>query len=328
LGKNSETAKNEYIVKIKNLTINYKVRTGLVKAVENISLNIPKNKVIAIIGESGCGKSTLAKSFLGILAGNVEISENSEIDYNGTNILKLSYEELRMYRWQKASMVFQAAQNALNPTLRIEEQLLDTMIDHGIKDLNKAKEKVRKLIEMVYLNPTRVLKAYPHQISGGMRQRVIIALSLVLDPEFIILDEPTTALDVITQYYIFKIFKEIHQELGLTMILITHDIISAYKIADIIVVMYGGRIMEVANVRKIFDSPKHPYTEGLLNSIPRITDKRFEIKPIPGFPPDLINKPSGCIFHPRCYKANEKCKTNEINLKEADENWLVACINQ
>ncbi len=324
------------LLQLKNLSINYRIRDGVIKAVDNINLDIPKGKLTSVIGESGCGKSTIATAIMGSFAPNAFLGEKSEIIFEDKNLLNLPYEEVRNFRWHKASMVFQAAQNALNPTLRIRDQLLDVIYDHNMGLTKKlALKRVDEYLRKVYLDPERILKSYPHEISGGMRQRVIIAMALLLEPELLILDEPTTALDVITQYFIFDILQELHRDLGVTMVLITHDIELASKISDKVVVMYGGRIMEQGPSEKLFfdkdAGAKHPYTEGLLNSIPSITDTEFNVVPIPGFPPDLINKPEGCIFHPRCTKTLDYCAEKfpemiEIGSDRCDlSGWTVAC---
>lgn len=315
---------SESILDIKNLSISYSIREGEVKSVENVSINFPKGKNTAIIGESGCGKSTIANSIIGILSPNSKIKQGSQINFDGENILNMSKEKQRLFRWQKASMVFQAAQNALNPTVRIGEQLLDSIIDHQNVNKVQAAAKVTELLQLVKLDANRVVNSYPHELSGGQRQRVIIAMSMVLDPQLIILDEPTTALDMITQTYIFDILLDIHKKNNLSMILITHDLTAAVKLADKIVVMYGGKVMEAGDTEDIFKNPLHPYSEGLLGSMPFIDGSIVKKKSIPGTPPDLINRPKGCIFNSRCYLAEEKCRVEEPPLKNT-ENRQIAC---
>ncbi|RYX99842.1 ABC transporter ATP-binding protein [bacterium] len=315
---------SESILDIKNLSIHYSIREGTVKSVEDVSIDFPKGKNTAIIGESGCGKSTIANSIVGILSPNSIVKDQSQIVFRGKNILKASKEEQRLFRWQKASMVFQAAQNALNPTIKIGEQLLDSIYDHIKISKNDALKKVDELLKLVKLDANRVINSYPHELSGGQRQRVIIAMSMVLDPELIILDEPTTALDMITQTYIFDILLEIHRTKNLSMILITHDLTAAVKLADKIVVMYGGKVMESGETDDIFRNPLHPYTEGLLGAMPFIDGSVVQKKSIPGSPPDLINRPKGCIFASRCYLVQDICKVDEPALK-TNNNRQVAC---
>ncbi len=314
----------ESVISIKNLSIAYSIREGWVKSVENVSIEFPKGKNTAVIGESGCGKSTIANSIIGILAYNSKISAESQIIFDGKNVLKASKEEQRNFRWKKASMVFQAAQNALNPTVKIGEQLADSMIDHGINNKAEISKKIEELLNLVKLDAPRVLNSYPHELSGGQRQRVIIAMSMVLDPELIILDEPTTALDMITQTYIFDILLDIHKKRNLSMILITHDLTAAVKLADKIVVMYGGKVMESGSTEEMFDNPQHPYTEGLLGAMPFIDGTVVKKKSIPGSPPDLVNRPKGCIFNSRCYLVEDRCKNEEPLLKDIGDRQI-AC---
>ena len=314
------------MVKFENLKIDYIVREGAVKVVDGITFGIERGKITALIGESGSGKSTLAKAILGTNSPNARVSKESRIIFNDENLLDLSAEHLRRFRWQKAAMVFQAAQNALNPTMRIKDQLLDTMMDHEEKfDYGRALKKASGLLEMVRLIPGRALNAYPHELSGGMRQRVIIAMALLLDPEFLILDEPTTALDVITQSYIFDLLEEIHKRLGITMFFITHDVSAVARLAHNVAVLYAGKIFETGPSEDLFRSPVHPYTQGLLSAIPSIEGEQVSRKAIPGMPPDLINKPSGCVFHPRCYLAENICSLKEPPLIDTGEGRLAAC---
>lgn len=318
--------KSEIILKIENLKVDYEVKEGLVKSVDNVSFDVEKGKVTALIGESGSGKSTLTGAILRILAPNGRIDPSGKILFNGQDILKMSSEEIRQFRWMKASMVFQAAQNAMNPVLRIEDQIMDSVIDHGIDPHSEeVRGRLQSLLSMVRLEPDRVLRAYPHQLSGGMRQRVIIALSMILDPEFIILDEPTTALDVITQHYIFDILRDIHEKTKVSMIFITHDMSAVAKLAHTIGVMYAGKIFEMTSAHKLFETPMHPYTIGLLGSIPSIEGDVIQRKPIEGQTPDLINKPAGCVFHPRCSFVQDLCREKEPPFREIEEGHKAAC---
>ncbi len=319
------TEKN-IILQFKHVKVDYQVKEGLVKSVDNVTFDVEKGKITALIGESGSGKSTLTGTILRILAPNGKISPESKIIFHGKDILEMTEHEVRDFRWRRASVVFQAAQNALNPTVRIKAQILDTLTDHGKnwRD-SKYRERLGNLFSMVRLDPKRVLHAYPHELSGGMRQRVIIVMAMILEPEFIILDEPTTALDVITQSYIFDILKEIHDSTGQTMMFITHDMSAVAKLADAIGVMYGGKIFEFAGADGLFNTPLHPYTKGLLNSIPSIEGDEIKRKPVKGQTPDLINKPSGCIFHPRCDYAEQICSEKEPEFLDKGKGHFVAC---
>ena len=305
------------LVEVQDLRVDYQVREGLIKSVDGVSLGLEQGLVTALIGESGSGKSTLSNAMLRLLPPNGKIDPKSRVTFEGKNILEMSAEAVRQFRWRQASLVFQAAQNALNPTVPIRQQLLDAVEDHReTPDL----ERLARLLGMVRLDPGRVLKAYPHELSGGMRQRVIIAMALMMAPQLVILDEPTTALDVITQSYIFEILQDIHHETGLTMLFITHDMAAVAKLADRIGVMYAGKLMELAPAERLFSAPRHPYTIGLLNSIPRVDGDTVQRKPIEGQTPDLIHKPPGCVFHPRCPHVVERCKVEEPRMDDG-----VAC---
>ena len=321
------------IVKLQNLSVAYATRDGALKSLDNLSLDFADNAVTAVIGESGCGKTTLLNTIIGILPANAKIAPGSRVLFRDEDLLKQTREQQRRFRWQRASMVFQAAQNALNPTITVAEQLLDAIWDHDRRIGTKAaRAKIIDLLQMVRLDPQRVMNSYPHQLSGGMRQRAVIAMAMVLDPELIILDEPTTALDMITQHYIFDILVDIQKQRKLAMILITHDIAIAARLADNMVVMYGGEIMETAKTADLFAKPYHPYSKGLLDSIPFIDGEIVDKKPIQGAPPDLIDKPVGCIFGSRCRFAKDACRKNKPPLAEVgkgDRNpRYVACIRK
>ncbi len=301
---------NEVILSIRNLTVHYYGLRGAVKAVDNVSFDVMRNEVLGIVGESGSGKSTLALAILRLLPPNSRIVSGS-ILYNGVDLTRLNEKEMREIRWSKISLVPQAALNALNPTMSIREHFIETARAHGIRDKSLVIEKSKELLELLRLEPRRVLSSYPHELSGGMKQRVLIALSLLLDPELLILDEPTTALDVLTQRAILDLLKDIKSKLNITMIFITHDIAVIADLADRVAVMYAGKVFEVGDVYTIFKSPYNPYTKALIRSIPSITGRVEEMKPIPGSPPDLVRPPSGCRFHPRCEERVEICSKKE-----------------
>lgn len=312
------------LLQIEHLTISYTLRGRKLLPVEDVSLGFTQGKITALIGESGCGKSTLTAGILGTLAPNSRIASGAHMWFKEKDLLTLSPEAQRRFRWQQASMVFQAAQNALSPTLRIEEQLVDTLLDHQAMSLPEARQRARERLGQVRLEADRVLQAYPHQLSGGMRQRVLIAMALLMEPELILLDEPTTALDVITQRYIFDILRAIHRDLGTTLILITHDLAAASELADEVVVMYAGRIMEQSPAKTFFSQPVHPYSEGLLRALPTLVGDTRQREPIAGHPPDLAAKPSGCVFHPRCPIAEAICSQKSPVLAPVGES-LAAC---
>ena len=312
------------LLSIKGLRVVYLSPRGYVKAVDNVSLDVVKGEVLGIVGESGSGKSTLAHSILRILPPNAKIVDGS-IVFEGVDIVKLSEKKFRDFRWKRISMVPQAALNALNPTMKIVDHFIETAKYHGLNDRRAVIEKAAKLLELLRLDPDRVLPSYPHELSGGMRQRVLIALSMLLDPELLILDEPTTALDVLTQRLILDLLKEIRSRLGLTMIFITHDIATIADLADRVAVMYAGKLFEVGDVYTVFKNPANPYTVALMKSIPSLIGKVEDMKPIPGSPPDLVNPPPGCRFHPRCPYAMDVCRKREPPLVELKPGHYTAC---
>jgi peptide/nickel transport system ATP-binding protein len=316
---------SENIIEVRGLTVDFPLRRGTGRAVNNVDFDIPKGKITAVVGESGSGKSTLASAILRVVSSPGLISAGSVI-YKGKDVLQYSKEELQKYRWEEVSMVFQAAQNALNPVMTVKEQIIETVQAHT-KEMTEEDilTKASKLLEYVRLEPKRVLGSYPHELSGGMKQRVMIAFALLMDPELVILDEPTTALDVITQDYIFDILAQIHKDLGITMMLNTHDIGVVAKVADRIGVMYAGHIVEVGDIYTIFENSDHPYTTGLMNAAPSLIEELKDKDPIKGSPPDIFNLPTGCPFNPRCNDARDICfKEKPTSVRRGDDH-IVSC---
>lgn len=312
-------------MELKNITVEFMLRRGNLRAVERASLTVKKGEIIGIVGESGSGKSTLASTILNIVSVPGKITEG-EIIYKGRNILGFSREELNQYRWRDVAMVFQAAQNSMNPVIKVKEQIIETVAAHRSVPEREVLDKARKLLEYVRLDADQVLNSYPHQLSGGMKQRAIIAMSLLLDPDILILDEPTTALDVITQAYIMDILKKIHSELGITMIFLTHDVSIIGKIADRVGVMYAGQLVELGNVDDIFYDSLHPYTSGLIHAAPSLFDDIRKRRAIPGSPPNLINPPEGCRFNPRCTLTSAGvCIGEDLDLFEVSEGHFTRC---
>ena len=314
----------ENIVQIKNVSIEYQMRKFSLKAVDRVDFDIPAGKITALVGESGSGKTTVASALLNCISSPGKIVEGEVLYYapdgSVTDVAKLDENRLNDFRWQQISMVFQGAQSSLNPVVNIFNQFYETMQVHENykpkkerKKLTKedAKERIRYLLEFVNLDAERVMNAYPHELSGGMKQRVMIAFSLLLDPKLIILDEPTTALDVITQDFIFKLLQKVNREMNIAMLLLTHDIAVVAKYADYMGVMYGGQIAEYGTVEDVFSKMYHPYTRGLINSTPAINKDVAQLRPLPGDPPNLMNMPSGCRFHPRCEKCMDVCRNSE-----------------
>ncbi len=301
-----------------------------IRAVNNVSLPIVKGKITAIVGESGSGKTTLVSSILRNISSPGEVVEGEVLfcgaDGEEVKILQLGKAQLQEYRWRDASMVFQASQSTLNPTMKIGEQFYETARYHGCKQTFKEyRPHIEELLEYVKLDANRVIDSYPHELSGGMKQRVMIAFALLLSPQVIILDEPTTALDVITQYYIFEILSEINKTRGITMILLTHDIGIVARAADYVAVMYAGKLMEYGSVYEVFDLHLHPYASGLINATPSIVADISKMKAIGGEAPNLLALPKGCVFSPRCTECTEKCTAAEPDMYTVSEGHIVRC---
>lgn len=313
---------------LRNVHIIYGARKGDVRAVRGVDLDLRAGESIALIGESGSGKTTLGLGIVRLLVKSAEISKG-EIIYrrNGTevNVLDLEKKALREFRWKECSMVFQSALNAFNPVIRIWDQMRDTAQSHGWKDKKAIRQRALDLLRFVQLDAERVIDAYPHELSGGMRQRVLIALSLLLDPQVLILDEPTTALDILTQRTIIDLLRKLKEEQHFTMIFISHDLAIAAELADRIATMYAGRIVELGSSDDIFYRPRHPYTLGLIRAVPKVVGDFQELFSIPGSPPDLIDLPDGCKFHPRCPYATDKCKVEEPDLVTVGHEHEAAC---
>jgi len=313
----------EEILKIRDLKLYYRTLRGTVRAVDSISFHLCKGETLAIVGESGCGKTSTAIAIMRLLPRNIDVYEG-EIILDGVNIMQMDDERFRKeISWRKISMVFQGAMNALNPVIKVGFQVAEPLIIHAKMDKNKALSKARELLELVGL-PAFIADRYPHELSGGMKQRVVIAMALALNPSIVILDEPTSALDVITQANIMNLLKKLKKESSLSYILITHDLALSSELADKIAVMYGGKIVEYGTSEQIYLDAKHPYSQKLLASIPTLrTDKKLEF--IPGAPPDLVSPPSGCRFHPRCPYIMPICKEKEPSFQKIEENRYVAC---
>ncbi len=311
------------LLSVQDLVVEYAARQDTVRAVDRASLDVYAGDWMAVVGESGCGKSTLAYAIIRQVPHPGEIKEGT-ILFDGQNVLELDRRALREFRWKEIAIVFQAAQNALNPVMRIADQMIETVVDHESRPRKEILVHASELLRLVRLEPARVLRAYPHELSGGMKQRVIIAMSLLLNPRLLILDEPTTALDVVTQNYILDILADIRKKLRLTMLLLTHDMSIVAKVSDRVGVMYAGQIVETGRAEEIFYHPWHPYTRGLLKAAPSLIGELGEKRPIPGFPPDMRNPPPGCRFHPRCSYADDRCSLEEPSLEKVDGRQ-VAC---
>lgn len=313
------------LLEVQNLTTYYTTLRGPVHAVENISFSMDKGEPLGLAGESGCGKTTVALSILKILPYNGKVI-SGKILFKGKDIVKVSDEEMRtQIRWKGASLIFQGAMNALNPVYKIEDQIIEAILTHepGVTK-KEAKERIVRLFEMVGVDPSRKGN-YPHEFSGGMKQRAMIAMALACNPEILIADEPGTALDVIVQAQVLKLFNELKKRLNLATILISHDLSIISETCDKLAIMYAGKIVELGDVYTMFKDPLHPYTEGLISAFPNIKEQRRKMISIPGTPPDLLRPPSGCKFHPRCSYAMDICKKNEPEFIEISKGHFVMC---
>jgi len=322
-------AEKEILVAFDDVTIEYEMKKQSLRAVKDFSLEIEKGKITAIVGESGSGKTTAVSSLLQAISTPGRVTKGHVYFYDNSqkiDVTALQGEELRSFRWEKVSMVFQASQSTLNPLMTIYDQFYETAFYHNaVGSKEEFQEKLRKLLDLVKLDSKRVLNVYPHQMSGGMKQRVMIAFALLLDPQLVILDEPTTALDVITQKYIFNQLIEINKKLGTTFILLTHDIGIVAKAADHVAVMYAGSIMEYGDVYTVFGRKMHPYTNGLIDATPSIIKSADQIEPIPGSPPDIRKLPEGCPFHPRCRHCTDLCRQQMPKTVEITDGHMICC---
>ncbi|MEM1582821.1 MAG: ABC transporter ATP-binding protein [Candidatus Bathyarchaeia archaeon] len=314
----------EVLVSIRGLTIEFRVPRGILRAVDEVNLDIYKGEILGLVGESGCGKSVLAHAIIKQVDPNGYI-KSGKVFFEGKDVFSMSEEELRRFRWKDVAIIFQGAQNALNPVMHVFDHMVDTVLDHEKIPKKSILERSLDLLKMVRLDAERVLKLYPHELSGGMKQRVISAMSLLLNPKFLILDEPTSSLDVLTQKYFLRLIRDIHDKMGITMLFITHDLGCVAEVADRIAVMYLANIIEVGNAEEIFYDPKHPYTAALIRSIPSTIGKIGDVKPIPGPIPDPVLPPPGCRFHPRCQYAFDKCRKEKPDLINIGNGRLAAC---
>ena len=315
------------VLEVDGLIMHYETEQGSVSAVENVTFSLDHGQALGLVGESGCGKTSVAMSLLRLQAENAKFLAG-EIRLNGKDLLGVSEAEMRHHRWNDISMVFQGAMNAWNPVYRVGDQIQEAMDLHYDPPLTKAEtwEKMGATFELVGLDPS-MLERYPHEFSGGMRQRAVIAMALSCNPQIIIADEPTTALDVIVQDQILKEMKKIQADLGMSIIYISHDIAVIAEVTDIIGVMYAGKLVELGPTDEVFARPKHPYAYLLLSSTPSVTGPRRKLAPLEGEPPNLLKPPSGCRFHPRCPFMTQQCVDEEPPLAEISEGHQVACWN-
>ena len=313
-------------LEVKNLKLYYETTKGTVRGLDGVTFDLNAGETLGVVGESGCGKTTLGTALLNMPTPPGRIA-GGQVLLDGKDILTLSEQEFRKkIRWERIAMVFQGAMNCLTPVYSIRELMLETIQYHAEMDEQAAMERIKKYINLVGLSDD-VLRKYPHELSGGMKQRVVIATALFLEPEIVICDEPTTALDVVVQAQIINLLKELKRGLKLSFIFITHDLATEAEVSDRIMVMYGGKVAEIGTNEQIYGvkGPMHPYTQMLLAATPRLHQKVSKLAFIPGVPPDLLDPPEGCRFHPRCPKATAKCRADEPLMRTVEPGHQVAC---
>jgi peptide/nickel transport system ATP-binding protein len=303
------------ILDVTGITVEYGTAGSAARAVDGVSLQVARGEFLGIVGESGCGKSTLLFAIAQLLSPPAQLVSGTVL-FKGRDMVRLTGAELRAVRWRDYSVVMQSAMNALNPVKTIAAQFADAMRAHGMRDGTQMRARSREVLALVGIDAIH-LKSYPHQLSGGMRQRVMIAMALLLSPDLIVMDEPTSALDVVAQRSLMVQVKELQRRLGFAVIFVTHDMSLVGHFSDRLAVMYAGRIVEIGATRPLFANPQHPYTRGLLDSFPSVYGPKVPLRGIPGAPPDLADLPSGCRFRPRCSDVMPRCAEIEPALYEA-----------
>jgi peptide/nickel transport system ATP-binding protein len=312
------------LLEVENLSIGYRTKKGYLNAVEGVSFSLEKGRSLGFVGESGCGKTTLGMALMGLLPENGSVRQG-RILFDGEDLLEKSDQEMRDIRWKQMAMIFQAAMNALNPVRRVDDQVAEAILTHEPSvGKDGAMKRVEELFQLVGI-PKERMRDYPHQYSGGMKQRAIIAMALACQPKLIIADEPTTALDVIVQDQILKETKALQEQFHISIIFISHDIAIVAQVCDDIGIMYAGQLVEYGAKEEVFFAPRHPYTQALLASYPTLSRERQDLRPIPGETPNLIEPPSGCRFRGRCQGSGESCKTEIPEWFEVKPNHKVLC---
>jgi peptide/nickel transport system ATP-binding protein len=306
----------EPILEVQDLSVEYLTDRGAVRAVDDVSFTLGPREFLGIVGESGCGKSTLLFAIAQLLAPPAEIAGGS-VTFHGQSLVGLTDRQLAAVRWKDLSVVMQSAMNALNPTKSIGSQYKDAMRAHGVSARSEIADRSAEVLRMVGIDPVH-LKSYPHQLSGGMRQRSMIAMAMLFTPDLVIMDEPTSALDVVAQRSLMVQIKDLQQRLGFAIIFVTHDMSLVSHFSDLLMVMYAGQVAEAGATRKVFDAPKHPYSAGLLDAFPSIRGPKVPLTGIPGRPPDLARPPAGCRFAPRCPKVMDRCRVDVPELLVVD----------
>ncbi|RLQ94787.1 ABC transporter ATP-binding protein [Falsibacillus albus] len=311
------------LLEVQDLTTQFQTKKGVVTAVDGVSFELEEGEAIGLVGESGCGKTTTALSITRLLPDNGRVIGGS-VRMDGKDLLSLSENQMRRHRWNDIAIAFQGAMNALNPVMKVGDQVIESIMYHHGKSYAAARKRTKELFELVEIDPKRI-DQYPHEFSGGMKQRAMIAMSLACDPKILIGDEPTTALDVMVQAQILDLLERLRKELKMAMILITHDLSVMSDTCDKAAVMYGGKIVEIGSVQQIIENGTHPYTKKLISSFPNMKGKRVLPESIPGTPPDLSEPPSGCYFHDRCAFAEERCRSAIPKLEMVGAGHFAAC---
>jgi oligopeptide transport system ATP-binding protein len=305
------------LLQLQDLKVNFKTHAGTVQAVRGVSLDVGRGEVVALVGESGCGKSVTAQSIVKLIPSPPGEIVGGRVLFNGEDLVPKSNKELEKYRGKEIGVIFQDPMTSLNPTMTVGQQIVETLARHGGISRKAMKERAQEMLDTVGIpNSQRRLGQYPHQFSGGMRQRAMIAMALACSPRLLIADEPTTALDVTIQAQILELIEDLREQFHMAVILITHDLGVVAGFSNRVVVMYAGKVVEAGLTRDIFHNPQHPYTKGLLAAVPRLDSRGKRLAPIPGRPPSLLNPPSGCPFWPRCSHAMEVCSLQE------PETWI------
>jgi peptide/nickel transport system ATP-binding protein len=315
---------SDALLSVRNLTTEFNLPDGkIARALEDVSFDVLPGQTLGLVGESGCGKTTTLMAIMRLLPANGRITAGRAL-LKGTDLMQLSERQMRAVRWRDMAIVFQGAMNALNPVMKVGDQIREGIELHNLMDRDAAEKRVGELLEMVGIPRTR-RDQYPHQYSGGMRQRAMIAMALACSPDLLFADEPTTALDVMIQAQVLELLKEIQKELGLAIVLVTHDLGVVAEVCDSVVVMYGGKVAEYGSADSIYNQPQHPYTQRLLASFPDLNEPSDTLASIPGTPPRLTNLPTGCRFHPRCDVKIETCVQLNPPILETAPDHYAAC---
>jgi len=309
------------VIEVKDLSVTYRTQLGLMRAVDGVSFRINKGEILGLAGESACGKTTTALSIMRLLGANATVEGHIGLD--GKDVLQMTEEELRNFRWKQVSLIPQGSMNSLDPVIPVGSQIVEAIRAHDDSSKSDARKTTEKLLSSVSIHPSRA-KNYPHEFSGGMKQRAVIAMALALNPSLVIADEPTTALDVVVQKQLLLLLQDLKNKLGISFLFVSHDLSVIGEIADRVAVMYAGKIVEIGRKIDVLKNPSHPYTQALVNSVPRVFGNRRQLRSIPGNPPTGI-WPTGCRFHPRCEFAFELCKQLEPKLQLSNSGSQAAC---